>query len=377
QRLDHDLLRVVDPVHDQAELPVRRLQHDDVDRVFAVAVGLDLEHRAELHQGEQALPVAVDQHAVNTLDALAGLLPLDADQLDDADLRDRVAVAGAGDDQDLDDRQRQGDANPHRGPLADGAVDVHGAADLLDVGPDDVHADAAPGQGGHRLGRREPGPEDQAQQRLRAHPAGLLGGDEALLDGPLLDPFRVDAGAVVADLGVDLAALVVGPQPHTPLLGFARVAAPLGRFDAVVDRVAHEVGQRVADGLQLGVVQLGLAPLRLQADVPAAGHAGAVHQPREPVPDVGERLQPGLHDVLLQLGGDQVELPAGVLEGGVAVLQAVLQDLVAGQDDLAGDGHQPVQQIDVDPHRGVVDRGGVGKGRESGVRRGGGRVLRP
>src|SRR5262249_9544937 len=124
----------------------------------------------EVHQGEQAVPVAVDQDPVDALDALAGLLALDADQFDDADLGDGVAVAGAGDDQDLDDRQGQGDADPDGGPLADGAVDIDRAADLLDVGLDDVHADAAPGNGGHRPGRREARQGDQSQERWRAHP---------------------------------------------------------------------------------------------------------------------------------------------------------------------------------------------------------------
>src|SRR5262249_48331103 len=153
--------------------------------------------------------VAVDVDAVDALDPPARLLPLDADQLDDADLGDRVAVAGAGDDQHLDDRQRQRDAHPHRRPLPDDALDVHRAADLLDVGLDDVHADAAPAEAGDLHGGREARQEDEPRQRLRAHPPGLLGGDQPQLHRAVLHPVRVDAGAVVTDLDVYLPALVV------------------------------------------------------------------------------------------------------------------------------------------------------------------------
>src|SRR5262249_49400525 len=220
--------------HDQAELLVRRLHHDDVDRVLAVPFRLDPQHRVEVHQGQQPLPVAVDVYAVDALDPPADLLPLDADQLDDADLRDRVAVAGAADDQHLDDRQRQRDADPRRGPQADGALQVDRAADLLDVGLHHVHADAAPREGRHGLGRREARQEDQAHERVGAHPGGLLGGEQALLQGPVLDPLGVDAAAVVADLDVDLPAFVVGPQPDAPLRRLAGGQALRGRLDAVV-----------------------------------------------------------------------------------------------------------------------------------------------
>src|SRR5439155_25305210 len=193
----------------------------------------------------------------NLLDAALGLGALEADEFQEADLGNGIAVAAAGDDQDLDNRQGKRDAEADGGALADGAVDVDRAADLLDIGLDDVHTDAAPGERGHGRGCREAGKEDQAQQRLRAHARGLLGGDELLLDGLMLDAFGVDAAAVVADFDVDLAALVIGPQPDAAVARLAGRGAALGRFDAMVDGVAHQVRQRVTDRLDQSLVQLG------------------------------------------------------------------------------------------------------------------------
>src|SRR5215212_1702501 len=86
------------------------------------------------------------------------------------------------------------------------------------------------------------------------------------LDGLLAELDRVDAGAVVGDLDDDLTALVAGAQGQHALRRLAGRLAGVRSLDAVVDRVAHEVGQRVLDRLEEGLVELGLAPLHLQPD---------------------------------------------------------------------------------------------------------------
>ena len=67
------------------------------------------------------------------LDALACLLALEPHQLEQADLRDGVAVARAGDDQRRDDRERQRDLDLERRAARRRRSDVDRAADLLDV----------------------------------------------------------------------------------------------------------------------------------------------------------------------------------------------------------------------------------------------------
>ena len=82
----------------------------------------------------------------------------------------------------------------------------------------------------------------------------------------------VDAGAVVGDLDVDLAALVEGAQrTDGPPARLAGGQAGLRQLDAVVDGIADDVGERVLDGLDDGLVQLRLCAFHLDVDLFAAG----------------------------------------------------------------------------------------------------------
>ena len=225
--------------------------------------------------------------------------------------------------------------------------------------------------------------------------AGLIrsscgGGDQAALDGLAAELGRVDAGAVVGDLDHDLAALVAGPQGQHALGRLAGGLAGVRGLDAVVDRVADEVGQRVLDRLEQGLVELGLAALHLQADGLLQLHAQVADDARQLGPDVVDRLHARLHDALLQLAGDQVQPLGGADQVRVGLPGDVLHDLVAGQHQLADEQHQLVEQVDVHADRAVgdgaarlavlVDRarsrrrrvGGVVRGDSSGIGCGGG-----
>src|SRR5262245_6988487 len=96
--------------------------------------------------------------------------------------------------------------------------------------------------------------EDQAHRIAIAHACSLFGGDDALGYSLFLEAGWVDAGTVVGDVDSDLTGLMVGTQ----LDRAARILA-LGRtnfrsLDAVVDGVANQVGQWIADGLDNGLV---------------------------------------------------------------------------------------------------------------------------
>lgn len=78
-----------------------------------------------------------------------------------------------------------------------------------------------------------------------AHTGGLLCGDDALLDGLVPQPVGIDAGPVVRDLDVDLAALVVRAEDDMTFRGLARGSPVCSILDAVVDRVADQVRQRI------------------------------------------------------------------------------------------------------------------------------------
>src|SRR5262249_54366714 len=161
-----DLLGVVDGIDDQAERAFVGLQNDDIDlaRGDAVACGFDLQLAVEGDQREQVAAEAVDRGTVDQLDAFESLLAIEADQLEQAGVGDGGAVAAAGDGQRRDDGQGQGDFHLDRRAPAEPALDIDGAADLLDVGADDVHANAPAGELGDAVGSRETGQEDEVDQ---------------------------------------------------------------------------------------------------------------------------------------------------------------------------------------------------------------------
>ena len=295
-------------VDDEAEASSLRPQHRD-DDVAVVPLGRQPQDVGQPHERQQLAAQPVDLRTADLLDGVRGLLGVQADQLLQADLRDGVAVAGALDGQGRDDREGQRDAQPADGAAAGLGLDLDGAADGLDVGLDDVHADTATGDVRDGGGRREPGQEDQLEDVGRAHPVELGGGDQAPLDGLVAElrpgrcrrrrrrsrrrPGRPRGRA---------------RRVSTPSAGLPAARAGLGRLDAVVDRVADEVGQRVLDRLEQGLVELGLVALHLEADLTCRSCSPRSRTTRGSLrPDVVDRLHARLHDALLQLAGDQVQ----------------------------------------------------------------------
>ena len=126
----------------------------------------------------------------------------------------------------------------------------------------------------------------------------------------------------------------------------------------MVDGVAHQVGQRVADGVEDAAVGLGVAAGDLEGDLPAAGGGQLAHQARQGGEEVVHRLHARAQDVVLEGAGDDVELlgQAGELVLGAGAGE--LADLVAQHDELAGLLHEPVEQVHPHAHGGVVGAGG-------------------
>jgi hypothetical protein len=183
----------------------------------------------------------------------------------------------------------------------------------------------------------------------------LVPGDDPALEGGARHQVRVDTGAVVRHLDDDVAALVVGAQRQHALGRFAG-RHPHGRWlDAVVDGVAHQVGERVLDRFEQAAVQLGLPALHRQPHLLAAGRRQVPDHAGQLRPQVLDGLHARLHDALLQLTGDQVEPLGGPGHPGVRGLGDRPDQLVAGQHQLAHQSHERVEQVDVHPDRAVGD----------------------
>ncbi len=241
-------------------------------------------------------------------------------------------------------------------PTPDRRVDLDGTADAFDVGLDDVHADAAAGHVGHRGGGREAGPEDEREDLAAVHAREGVPRDDAAFDRDARDLVRVHAGAVVGDLDDDVSTLVVRPERQYPLGRLADREPVGGRLDAVVDRVAHQVGQRVLDRLEQAAVELGLPADHGEAYLLAAGGGEVPHDAGQLRPEVVDRLHAGLHHGFLQLRRDEVEPLTGTEHRRFGDRADRPYELVAGQHQLTDEPHERVQQVDVDADRRVGHR---------------------
>src|SRR5260370_28918006 len=201
--------------------------------------------------------------------------------------------------------------------MAHSGLYVYGAANFFDVRLHYSHANAAAGDVGYLLRGGESGEEDQIEHFPLGHACRLFGGDYSALDCLLADAFSVQAGAIVADLDIDLPPFVKGAQNQASASSFARLHAHFGKFDAMIHGVAYQMGEWVLDRLDDGFVQFRLFALHLDAHFLAAAERHVTHGSRELAPDVSDGLHAGLHDFFLQFGGDEVQALGDGLKTGV------------------------------------------------------------
>ena len=135
--------------------------------------------------------------------------------------------------------------------------DRDAAAERSDVAAHDVHADPAPRKIGDFLGGREARFEDEAPHLLVGH---RLVGRHAELARLGEDALAVEPAPVVGDLDDHAAAAVGGAHEERAAFGLAGGEAFLRRLDAVVDGVAHHVGERIDQQLDQLLVELGFLP---------------------------------------------------------------------------------------------------------------------
>ena len=118
-------------------------------------------------------------------------------------------------------------------------------------------------------------------------------------------------------------------------------------FDAVVDCVAHQMRERIADTFDQGAVEFGVGSVDHQLHLPSTGDGNVPHGARKLVEHMLDRLHPCLDRRLLQGVGDGVDPVDDAFESGVGGFDAA--ELVAGEDELAHKIENRRQQTDVDP----------------------------
>ena len=101
----------------------------------------------------------------------------------------------------------------------------------------------------------------------------------------------IDAAAIVADFDDDLRALMVGVEINRAARGLARGEAFVGGLDAVVDGVAHEMHQRLAERIENAFVEISVLAGNVQGHVLAALLGDVANDARK----AAEKLLDGHH----------------------------------------------------------------------------------
>src|SRR5215469_8052984 len=135
---------------------------------------------------------------------------------------------------------------------------MDGTLQAIKDGAHNVHADAAAGDFGDFGGGAETGLENQVNRVLVAEARSVIGFDKTIPDGLLADTFDVDAPAVVANFDDHLRTLVVRVEKNAAAGGFTRAEALVGRLNAVVHGIAHEVSERLGEGVENALVEVGV-----------------------------------------------------------------------------------------------------------------------
>jgi hypothetical protein len=160
---------------------------------------------------------------------------------------------------------------------------------------------------------RQPGVEQRAQDLAVVGLGGVGRRPAAAVDQALAQDRGVDAGAVVGHLDDHVLPLLARRHRDLPLLRLAARAPGRARLDAVRDRVAQEVDERVADLIGDRLVELGLAAQGDQADALAGGAGERAHLRGEPLEQGAARLHADVGEAVLQRVAGAAQRP-GVVE---------------------------------------------------------------
>src|SRR5262245_34374679 len=160
-RLHHDLLGMEDAIDHDTEGLAADLRDDDEAALGVGVAGLfDPEQALEMNERQQLIAQPQHWSVLDALDAMFGLAA-HAHQLEYGELRNGETITAGFDDEGRDDGKCQRDLDGERAATPTHRFHVDDAADLVDIGAHDVHADAAARHAGDLVDRRETGRKDE------------------------------------------------------------------------------------------------------------------------------------------------------------------------------------------------------------------------
>ena len=239
--------------------------------------------------------------------------------------------------------QGEGQGQGEGGAPAGNRVHFDQAMQPLQVLPHHVQPHPPAGEAcGLRQGG-EAGAEDELHRLLVAQAGHLLHRQQPSFHGRPPHGFQVNPRPVIGHPQDDGVALLSGPQVDRASTGLARRLPTVGRLDAVIHRIAQEMGEGILRGLQHLAVHLGLGPFNLQCDLLALLPGQVAHHAGEEVEEGGDGQHPHPAHPLLQIIGEQGQV---AVVAGEAADQAVHLD-VEGFEVLLVAGQEVQQRSDI------------------------------
>ena len=166
--------------------------------------------------------------------------------------------------------------------------------------------------------------------------------DQSLFVRLQADRFRVESLAVVGDDHLDLDASERGRDHDPSLRRFTGFQALLGRLQAMVHRVAHQVAKRIFEPFEDGSVQLEFAPLDDQFNFLVAHACHIADHSFQPVARIDKREHPDAPNFLVDQAGCAIQVAPFARHDRGKSIQVFLQpaevipDLAQSQDRTPG-----------------------------------------
>ncbi len=322
--------------HDVARLPGLRNQQPDACAIGHAHLehdrrrGLDSRRRSERVLGKseridqpndrpRAIAAAQARHAAWFVDQ-----PVGGMDLVDIAHRKREDVRRRAND---DHRQRghaHGQPQPHARTERRLCGDLDRTPLLANQLSDDVEADAAARQLRRAIARREPRVQHETPERLVVEI--FVGIGESHRERALADRVAIEAAAVVAAFDEQVAAVAAQIENDSPCTRLAATLAFDERLDAVVDRIAQQVPDRLDERLQQLRIDFGLCAGHLQRHFACRHPRSLAHRA---LPSRNDGLDP--HGARLQRRLAQVDLQSLELRQRIAQRRHVPRELLLDQ----------------------------------------------
>ncbi len=319
-----------------------------------------LQQLAEIDVGHDA--VAIDLHHQPTGDGVH-LLGVDGEQVFYGRHRQGVGFAPQAEIQHRQHGHGERQLQREGAALAQRGVDVDAAAQRGDGGAHHIHADAAAGEFADLLFGGEAGQKDEFEHLALRQSRGFLRGDDAFGNGVLHDFLCIHAATIVAHLNLHLVAQMAGEHAQHGLLGLAGLTAYLRLFDAVVERVAHQVNERAGERIDHGLVDFHVFALDVQPHFFTQAARGVAHHPGQALEQALARLHAQAHDGVLQVVDGEIGFARQPGQGFVFLRHAGHggAESVAQQHEFADLVHRLVEPGGIDADGAFFGGAAVGR----------------